>query len=156
MKYIITIVAMLVTSVLYASDDLVNSSFVGLSSGYTYSDYSKSGPVEPDFKLEKSGVSYGMEIGYRANENIFYTMNYSKFYFKSRSFDNFYLSANYLFDSDRENFSLYLGVLAGSSSTLWRKDPVVSMETSEKRSSNYLIGAQVGVEQVINKDLFLS
>ncbi len=136
-------------------DELVNFTFVGLNGGYALSESSKSGPVEPDFEIEDSGASYGFEIGYRASQSVFYAMNYSKYYFESRSFDNYYLSANYIFDLNKENFSLYVGALAGTSTILWREDPVVSMDTSNGRSSSYLVGAQVGFEYTVEEDFFL-
>jgi len=145
----------LYSTLLLSNDKLLDSSFVGLSTGYVYADNEKDGSIEPDYKLDNSAMSYGVELGYRASENIFYTMNYSKYYFESRSFDNYYLSANYLFDLGKDKFSLYVGAIGGWGSILWRDDPINSIETSEKRSENYLVGAQVGFEYTIKEDLFL-
>lgn len=149
------IFALSLSTLIFANDELVGSSFVGLNAGYAFSQSSKEGSIEPNFEIEDSGPLYGVEIGYRASENVFYSMNYSKLYFESRSFDNFYLTANYIFDLEKEKFSLYVGALAGSSSILWREDPVDAVDSSERRSSNYLVGAQVGFEYTINPDLFL-
>ncbi len=143
------------TTLLTANDKLTDSLFIGLNMGYIYDKNTIDGPLKPDYKINNDAASYGLELGYRAYENIFYTANYSKYDFESRSFDNFYLSANYIFDLDEEDFSLYVGAVGGWGRVSWTDDPVDSAETSEKRSSNYIIGAQIGLEYVLEENFLL-
>ena len=149
---LILVVTLFTTSLL--SKDKIGKSFMGLNTGYIYSDVSTEGSVDSKLKLESEAPSYGFEMGYKTNKNIFYTLNYSKYYFDSRSFDNYYFSANYLFDLGKKKFSLYMGALAGWSSVLWRVESN-TLSSSKNRSDNYLLGGQVGFEYTIKKDLFL-
>lgn len=143
------------SSILAAKTKSKNSTFIGLSGGYSYNPQTLSADVQTNFELENSAPSYSFELGYRGKKNFFYSLNYTRNHYDTRYYDNIYLSANYAFKKRKSRLYPYVGVLGGWSSMRWSKDPVDTYGERENESSNYLVGAQVGLEYLIDDSFYL-
>ena len=92
--------------------------------------------------IQESATTYGAELGYYISNTIFTTLNYQKSDAKSIKFENIFATLNYNF-LPLSSFSPYLGVLAGSGSINWSKNPVDGTSTSSS-SASFLTGLQLG------------
>ena len=135
---------------LLSSDEKIGSTFMGLNAGYLYN------PTSSNIKIDKNAASIGFEMGYRSHENIFFSFNYNRNQLDTHIYDDTYVSVNYLFDLNKPKFSVYSGILGGWSGLTWKKKDLVElMPPSEKESSSYILGTQVGFEYTIKEDMFL-
>jgi len=96
-----------------------------------------------DVELENNGLSYGLELGYNINKNIFMTLNYQNAILENINFDNVFTTLNYKFE-DIYTIYPYVGVVAGISIMQWDNYPIDSKETIGSAYSG-LGGVQMGV-----------
>lgn len=138
--------SLLLISSSLSSAELNKSLFIGSNIGYIYDAKSFKGDVETDFDVKSSALSYSIELGYRYDKTFFYSITHARADFKTHKYDNLYLSANYNFDLKSSGFSPYIGVIGGWSRLTWTEHPVEASLESETKSSNYLVGLELGVE----------
>ncbi len=128
---------------------LDESLFIGLNFGYLNDSKTTTGDVETDFEIKDSAYSYDVEFGYRYDETYFYSINHTRGKFDTHKYDNLYITANYNFDINSSKFSPYIGIAGGWSRLTWVDNPVEASPESETKSSNYLVGLQIGLEHVV-------
>lgn len=87
---------------------------------------------------ETSGFSYGADVGYKFNKNIFISLGYRDTSTSDIAVNNLYGSLNYRFNP-LDELGLFLGLLGGYSSL------ELSSFASSTPSTSLLFGAQMGV-----------
>jgi len=102
---------------------------------------------------DDSGVNYTVGVGYRYNQNIFTTVEYSKISFDMAKLDAIVVGMNYQFDT---TLNPYVGVSVGQSKLKWKESPIEQTEeiVSDKSTKN-TYGLQVGCNYDISKSIEL-
>jgi len=127
------------------ADDLTRPFFVTASLGFHNTKGDLSGTIDTTLIEEPkdSGMSYGIEFGYKLNRSVWFGIGYEILGTGDLTINNAYMSANYNF-LQASSFDLYGGIVAGYSSLKWNSDPLVDAESLSGPSS-FFAGAQLGI-----------
>ena len=99
---------------------------------------------------DDSGTNIGIGLGYKYNNNIFTTIEYTNLSLDNATINNFLVGVNYQFDDIF--LKPYVGVSVGYSMFEWDNSPITNPEKSKLDSAQNLYGVQAGIETDIAKD----
>ncbi len=119
--------------------------YIGLEAGYSIVGITRNdtnGGVPLNFGLKDSGISYGAEMGYYFNNNVFISINYQKTDLKDVTSNNMFTTLNYQLDEINSLYP-YIGVIAGYNTITWETSPI-DYATGNSSASSLLGGLQIG------------
>jgi predicted porin len=122
--------------------------FIYINLGISNLSSSQNNSILIPISTDKSGMTYEFGLGYNYSSQYFTTISFEKITTNEKDIENITLSANYKFD--KIYLTPSIGLLAGYSTLLWTKDPVVSSE-KQRKSTKYFLGIQGQIEYKMDK-----